>query len=67
MICTEFLKPRVSPGFKLQVKTVADPDDGSGVARLLLREIRTAKRVARPPLKWVGPTALIAIAAQASF
>src|ERR1700727_1468605 len=43
MGCTEFLKARVSPATKLQVKTVADRDflsEAAWLKRLVLREIR---------------------------
>jgi hypothetical protein len=43
MSCTEFLKARVSPEIKLQVKTVADHEflsEAAWLKRLVLREIR---------------------------
>jgi len=46
MRCTEFLKARVSPEIKLQVKTIADRDlmtEAAWLKRLVTREIRTAE------------------------
>jgi hypothetical protein len=45
MGCTEFLKARVSPEIKLQVKAIADRDlltEATWLKRLVLREIRSA-------------------------
>ena len=46
MGCTEFLKARVSPEIKLQVKAIADRDlltEATWLKRLVLREIRSAE------------------------
>jgi len=46
MRCTEFLKARVSPEIKLQVKAIADRDlltEATWLKRLVLREIRSAE------------------------
>jgi hypothetical protein len=46
MRCTEFLKARVSPEIKLQVKAIADRDlmtEAAWLKRLVTREIRTAE------------------------
>jgi hypothetical protein len=46
MRCTEFLKARVSPEIKIQVKAIADRDlmtEAAWLKRLVAREIRTAE------------------------
>ncbi len=43
MVCTEFLKARVSPEIKLQAKAIADRDlltESAWIKRLVIREIR---------------------------
>ena len=45
MSCTEFLRARVSPELKLQVKTIADREllsEAAWLKRLVIREIRAA-------------------------
>ena len=47
MSCTEFLKARVSPEIKLQVKAIADREllsEAAWLKRLVVREIRALSR-----------------------